>query len=278
MSAAEAKGTISTEEFQAIILGNFRETGRTFPWRETSDPYHIMVSEFMLQQTQTERVVPKYTAWLERFPTIQSLASASFASVLEQWAGLGYNRRARFLHESAKIVCERFSGQVPDQVEELDSLPGIGPYTARAIATFSHNRPNVFIETNIRSVYIFFFFKESSDPVSDKDILRKIEETLDFQNPRIWYYALMDYGVLLKKKTVNPNRKSLHYSKQSAFSGSLRQARGAALRCIGKLKEATIEEISSLEGIDRDRVYRALAALEKEGFVAESGGKYRIFP
>lgn len=145
-------------EFVAEVWKNYAERGRHFPWRETSDPYAIMVSEFMLQQTQTSRVVSKYAAWIERFPTVQFVADATLSDVLSLWNGLGYNRRAKFLHEACKKICADYGGRLPCDAELLDGLPGIGQYTARAIAAFAFNLPQVFIETNIRSAFIHFFF------------------------------------------------------------------------------------------------------------------------
>jgi len=261
--------------FQKTILDYFAESERAFPWRDTINPYHILVSEMMLQQTQTERVLPKYLAWLTFFPDAESLASASLSDVLEHWAGLGYNRRARFLHEACKRIVSDYNGIFPSDPDTLDSLPGIGPYTARAISTFAFGLSNVFIETNIRSVYIFFFFSNRTD-VSDKEILELIGETLYAENPRVWYYALMDYGATLKKKVGNPNRNSLHYSKQSRFEGSHRQARGAVIRYLNTYAQATIESISETESIPKERVESAINALKTEGIVAENDGVYRI--
>lgn len=261
--------------FQKTILDYYRMYGRQFPWRETADAYEILVSEMMLQQTQTERVVPKYTAWLERFPTAQSLADASLSNVLAQWSGLGYNRRARFLQEACRIVCSRYGGVFPSDAESLDALPGVGPYTARAVASFAFGLPEVFIETNIRSVFIFFFFKDR-DAVSDKEILPLIEQTLLRENPRIWYYALMDYGAELKKKVHNPNRKSRHYTKQPSFAGSLRQARGAVLRSLVHSGSASLAAIAEAEHIEYERIAAAAEALLAERLIADNGGIYTI--
>lgn len=189
-------------EFQRSILDFYERQGRDFPWRHTVNPYEILVSEIMLQQTQTERVLPKYLAWLKRFPDVQTLAAAPLADVLALWSGLGYNRRARFLQQACRLISERIAkgGTFPDTADELDALPGIGPYTARAVCTFAFNKPEVFIETNIRSVYIFFFFPDAAGlEVKDSDLLYFIEKTLYRENPRLWYYALMDYGAALKK-------------------------------------------------------------------------------
>lgn len=271
-------GKISPEairEFQATILDNYAQSGRRFPWRETRDPYRILVSEIMLQQTQTDRVVSRYLDWLETFPTVESLAMAPFARVLEKWIGLGYNRRARFLQEACKRIVDECDGTFPQTPSELENLPGVGKYTASAVSTFAFGLPNAFIETNIRAVYLFFFYRDETG-ISDRELLKRIEETLERNDPRTWYYALMDYGATLKKKIGNPNRKSLHYTKQSRFEGSIRQARGAVIRYIGTNGEAPLDRIADSEGIDLDRIRAAARELVCEGMVAESGGIYRI--
>lgn len=262
-------------EFRHAIREHYRAQGRAFPWRSTRDAYEILVSEIMLQQTQTDRVVPKYREWLDAFPTPEALAKAPFSAVLERWIGLGYNRRARFLQETCRIIAEEKGGRVPSDPDELDDLPGIGPYTARAVSTFAFGIPHAFIETNIRAVFIFFFFPDRDD-VSDAEILDLVDQTLDRENPRDWYYALMDYGASLKKKVVNPNRKSRHYAKQSRFEGSLRQARGAVLRHLSAYGPAGTRDISASSGLSEERVREAARALAGEGLVAEASGIYRV--
>lgn len=270
-----SKATVSVNEFRNIIRQYYNDYGRSFPWRETRDPYHILVSEMMLQQTQTERVVPRYISWLNLFPDVSRLAEASFAEVLSAWVGLGYNRRAKFLHETARIITDTHSGVFPQDPGVLQTLPGIGHYTANAVSTFAFDRPNVFIETNIRSVFLFFFFPDSSG-VKDNDILAKIEETLDHEDPRGWYYALMDYGADLKKRIPNPNRQSAGYTRQSRFEGSIRQTRGCILRYLAAREKGTAESIAHHEGIDEQRIRDVLPALIGEGMVCEHEGFYHV--
>ena len=262
-------------DFRKTVLDHYKSEGRSFPWRETRDPYRILVSEIMLQQTQTDRVVQKYTEWLSAFPDVKTLAVAPFPLVLEHWIGLGYNRRARYLQESCKAIVEQYGGVFPQSADELRALPGLGPYTAAAVSTFSFGIPNVFIETNIRAVFIFFFFPDSND-VTDRDLLEYIAATVDTVDPRTWYYALMDYGAVLKKKVGNPNRKSRHYTVQSRFEGSLRQARGTILKYLSAGNAAALVDISLESGLPYDRIAKAAEALLGEGFVAERDGIYRI--
>ena len=275
MNFSAAPTIITYEDFQKAMLAYYAAHGRSFPWRTTNDPYAILVSEFMLQQTQTERVVEKYNRWLEVFPTIHDLAAASLVQVLEQWVGLGYNRRARFLHQCAQTIVNRYGGVVPDTPETLATLSGIGPYTAAAISTFAYNKPNAFIETNIRAVFIFFFFKDRVD-IRDKEIFPHIQASLYTENPRLWYYALMDYGAELKKKTVNPNRKSRHYTKQSKFEGSVRQARGAVIRTLTERKTQEYKALYANTQMEKLLFDKALEGLIREGFVAEEDGCYSI--
>lgn len=255
------------------VWQNYATMGRHFSWRETDDPYAIMVSEFMLQQTQTNRVVQKYETWLARFPDVQSVADAPLSEVLSLWNGLGYNRRAKFLHEACRKICQDYGGILPCDAERLDALPGIGPYTARAIVTFAFNKAEVFIETNIRSAFIDFFFSEAPT-VSDAEIVPLVEQTLDRERPREWYYALMDYGAAVKHRTENPSRRSASYTKQSQFEGSLRQARGAILRQLSKNGSVSLVEIAATEKIDMERLFSAAQKLSEEQLIRESNGRY----
>ena len=217
--------------FQKKVLQCGDQYFRDMSWRQTNDPYKIFLSEVMLQQTQVDRVKEKYQQFVKAFPTVQKLAQAEFSQVLALWSGLGYNRRALWLHQAAKIVVEKYHSEFPDGVDLLDELPGIGSHTAGAIVAFAFNKPAVFIETNIRSVFIHEFFHDKKN-IDDKQILSLIQETLYSNNPQKWYWALMDYGAVLKKQEKNPSRKSKHYAKQSQFEGSNRQLRGKILRLL----------------------------------------------
>lgn len=267
----------TVEEFQSMILEFYRQEGRAFPWRETYDPYEILVSELMLQQTQTERVVPKYLAWLEAFPTAADLAAAPFPQVLAAWSGLGYNRRAGYLQSACRQVVQEFGGVFPSTAKELQRLKGVGAYTSGAVAAFAFNRPEVFIETNIRSVYLFLFYPDQ-EKVSDAQLMPLIQATVYHQDPRRWYYALMDYGAALKKSTANPNRQSRHYSRQSRFEGSLRQARGAIVRqlSLGGNRPQALEDLAAGAGIDLYRMQGAAESLVSEGMIMQRGNLYCI--
>jgi A/G-specific adenine glycosylase len=234
----------------------------------------------MLQQTQTGRVIPYWERWMSLWPRPSDLAAASLETVLKEWSGLGYNRRAKYLHDCAAVIAEKHRGIVPKTPEELIVLPGIGAYTAGAIACFTWNYPVLFIETNIRSVLIHFFFQGKTE-IRDAELLPILEKTMDRKNPKLWYWALMDYGVELKKIAKNPNQQSAHYIKQSGFEGSFRQKRGAIIKILSlkgpqNALSLLAEVKNKLPDAEDSDVYKALEILKKEMMVAEERGIYRI--
>lgn len=254
------------QRFQKIVWDYYRKYGRDLAWRQTTDAYRITVSEIMLQQTQVERVIPYYERFIKKFPTFRALGRAPVSQVLLAWQGLGYNRRALNLQKLAQIVTEKYKGKLPDTVEELDALPGIGKGTAGSLSAFVFNKPVTFIETNIRRVFIHHFFADKK-VVHDEDILKLVKKTIDKKNAREWYYALMDYGSHLGKKIENPNRKSAHYAKQSKFEGSDRQLRGELLREILKGSAVDEKKFAKVYHQPLARVKRILKVLEAEGFL-----------
>jgi A/G-specific adenine glycosylase len=263
------------DTFRKTIYDYYETQGRSFPWRETTDPYHILVSEIMLQQTQTDRVRPKYEEFVAAFPNFPALAEAPLSEVLRVWQGLGYNRRAMALRKAAQIVVENFGGNLPEEVDTLKTLPGIGPATASSIAAFAFNKPTLFVETNIRTLFIHFFF-DGRTAVDDSEILTLVDVTLDRTQPRHWYFALMDYGVMLKKAHGNAGRRSVNYRKQSPFAGSDRQIRGGILRGLLQELELSEEQLSEKLQRDKNRVARIADVLEKEGFIRKKGKKYSL--
>lgn len=270
----ERKALMTKRErtFVDAVWVYYRTHGRHgLPWRKTRDPYRILVSEVMLQQTQVPRVLVKYAEFLQKFPNVDALASAPLGEVLRAWQGLGYNRRAKLLHACAKEM----GRTCPRTYEDLLKLPGIGPYTAGAVMAFAYNEPVVIIETNIRTVYLHHFFKGRVG-VSDKELLPIIERTVDQENARAWYAALMDYGTHLKQVHGNQNNRSKHYIRQSKFKGSDREIRGAILRTAASRvftqKRLTIE----LKEFERDRVMIQLSALVREGMLEKKGSTYTL--
>lgn len=252
--------------FRRIVYAHYATNGRDLAWRKTRDPYHIVVSEIMLQQTQVPRVVEKYPVFIKKFPTITSLAAAPLSQVLAAWQGLGYNRRALLLQKLAQKVVAEHAGKVPRDVHTLETLPGIGKATAGSIAAFAFNRPSVFIETNIRSVFIHCFFPNRRS-VSDEELLPVVAKAIDVKNPRKWYNALMDYGVYLKEREGNPSRKSAHYTRQSRFEGSNRQLRGKILKELLKKKTMCFADAYTLAGSDPARAKVVIESLVKDRLV-----------
>ena len=271
-------GTLSPKTasaFQLQIYSRYHSTPRPMPWRTTRDPYHILTAEVMLQQTQVERVKIKFAEFLSAFPTLTALASAPLVDVLRIWQGLGYNRRALALKRCAEEIISRYGGQFPHNIIELESLPGIGPYTARAVAAFSFGIAEPLIETNIRTVFIHFFF-HGRDKVSDREIMPLVGATLDRQNPREWYYALMDFGVWLKQLHPNPGRRSRHHVKQSRFEGSNRQLRSRLLRTVIENPGISAKELAVRLEAEQRVVERNLTAMEDEGFLSQSNSRYMV--
>lgn len=260
--------------FQETVWEYFRTHQRPMPWRENPSAYNVLVSELMLQQTQVSRVVPKFEEFLARFPDIQTLASAPLASVLIAWSGLGYNRRAKFLHEAARKIVDEYKGSIPDKHDKLVTLTGIGSNTAGAILAYAHDEPVVFIETNIRTVLFHHFFTDDGTKVSDKELRGIAEQVLDRDNPREWHWALMDYGTYLKKTAGGRLGQSKHHKKQPLLRSSLREMRGRILKTLvaGVLEEKTLRSIVQAD----ERYDSALKSLQKEGLLVRKGDEISL--
>ncbi|HUX37988.1 MAG TPA: A/G-specific adenine glycosylase [Rectinemataceae bacterium] len=264
------------EEFRTRVLSWYAENRRSFPWRETRDPWAILVSELMLQQTQTHRVLPKYEAFMAAFPGPEALDAAPLAELLRLWSGLGYNRRALALKKAAGEILGRHGGRIPDDEASLLALPGVGIYTARALLAFAFDRPVVLIETNVRTVFIHEFFP-SRESVHDREIEPLVAAALDRADPRNWYYALMDYGVMIKAGNPNPGRRSSHHARQTPFADSHRRVRGEILKNLGGEKAGlSADALAARLPFARERVEKALGELIAEGFVAEMPGGYGL--
>ncbi|MDO5042968.1 MAG: adenine glycosylase [Slackia sp.] len=272
------------DEFVARVRKQGAELYRDLPWRNTRDPYAIWISEVMLQQTQVARVLTRWERFMARFPTVDALASADTADVVEEWQGMGYNRRALALKRAADICACEFAGSLPVGVEELCKLPGIGEATAAGITAFSRDVPCVYIETNVRAVFIHEFFP-GEERVADKQLRPLVEAACPCDDVRGWYYALLDVGAHLKKTQINPTRRSASYTKQSTFEGSRRQKRAWIVREVLANPGIAGDEIHRrLDGVEmragRDRVsddeFRSiLADLAQEGFFSLNDGGWR---
>lgn len=262
------------DSFRSLVLAHYRAHGRDLPWRRTHDPYLIVVSEIMLQQTQVTRVAPKYAEFIEDFPDLESLAKAPLEHVLRRWQGLGYNRRALALKRLAEQVAAEHGGHIPREFASLLKLPGVGPATAAAVAAFAFGEAHPFLETNIRAAYLHHFFPDR-DKVHDAELLPLVSATLDYADPRTWYYALMDYGAELKRRVDNPSRRSRHHARQSPFEGSRRQLRAQALKAILDVPGLAAHEIADAVGVGAQELESVLAELRDEGFLEVPEGRYR---
>jgi len=263
------------KEFQAEVWRYYRLHRRNFPWRETRDPYRILVSEVMLQQTQVERALGKYCLFLKKFPSFARLAKANLREILTIWQGLGYNRRPLYLKKIAHSVEENYGGRLPQDPELLVKLPGIGRVTAGAICAFAWNKPAVFIETNIRRAFIHGFFPKKSR-VRDIEIMKCAARALDRKNPREWHYALMDYGAMLGSLKENPNTRSAHYVRQSPFRGSARELRGKIVKLFTRSPSYTLLELAKALEKPPSLIERTLGGLIKEEFITRQGKRYLL--
>ncbi len=270
----KAKVQFKIQNFQKEVWEYWKENGRhDLPWRRTHDPYAILVSEIMLQQTQVDRVIPYFKRWMKRFPTVRRLTESSLAEVLQEWSGLGYNRRAKMLRECAKVIMQKHGGRVPKDAIALRALPGVGAYTAGAVRVFAFNRPDIIVETNIRAALIYHFLPRSTN-VSDTTLMPMLQKAIArAESPREWYAALMDYGSYLKKQTSNPSRRSAHHVRQSRFEGSSRQIRGKIVRALltGSLRTSIL-----LKGVHASTGISVLAALKREGMIVRKGSRWEL--
>ena len=261
--------------FQQKIWRWYGSHRRDLPWRNTANPYRIVVSEIMLQQTQVHRVEPKYRTFLRQFPSWRRLARAELGEVLKVWQGLGYNRRAKALHRMAQEVLDRFKGRLPEFREELLSLPGIGDYTAAAIGAFVYQRVEPVIETNIRAVYLHEFCSPKERP-TDQELLHYIVATADARNPREWFYALMDYGATLKRANRGIGQRSAHYQRQTPFRGSRREVRGFVIRLLTQRQTLSTRELKSRLPKRLGEVRGVLDELLVEGLIKRTAGRYSL--
>jgi A/G-specific adenine glycosylase len=249
------------------------------PWRRRRSPYRVWLSEMMLQQTSIPRVEAPYRAFVARFPSFAALGRAAPAEVLAAWKGLGYNRRALALLAAARLVSRRHGGRLPRTMDGLVALPGIGPATAAAILVYAFDLPVAFIETNVRRVYLHFFFPRRTG-VRDADIMPVVERTMDRRNPRDWFYALMDYGTWLARQGGNANLRSAVYKPQSRFKGSRREVRGRVIAVLLEKGRATRAQLEDLleAALDRkdERLDGVLRDLEEEGFLQKSRDRFSL--
>ncbi len=273
--AAEGVSGRAVERFRAVVFSYHATPGRTMPWRETCDPYEVLVSEVMLQQTQVARVMERYPRFLDAFFDVGALARAPLSEVLGLWRGLGYNRRAVALHAAAAAIVDDHGGRIPDDVDVLQQLPGVGPATAAGVAAFAYGRPSVYVETNVRTVVLHCLMPDATD-VPETRVRELVALTLDERDPRTWYYALMDLGAELKRRHPNPSRRSRGHRAQGPFEGSNRQLRGRTLRAVLDGGVLTPDELAGRLSVTEIEAVRVLSELAGEGFIVEEEGSYRV--
>lgn len=266
---------VSIEEFREIIWQYYHDHGRSMPWRDNPSPYAVVMSEFMLQQTQVARVTEKFVQFMDTWPDWARLAAAPRIEVVAAWKGLGYNRRALWLHGVAQRVTVEFGGILPDSRDILESFRGIGPNTAGAIMAYAFNAPVVFVETNIRRVFIHHFMGDR-DEIHDRELIPFIEDSIDREHPREWYWALMDYGSFLATQLTNPNRRSKHHTIQNRFEGSRRQLRGKILEILLRADMTVDEIVEGIQLFKRHEIQVVLNELTSEGFLAMTGSRYTM--
>jgi A/G-specific adenine glycosylase len=257
-------------QFQKRVLTFYADHKRTLPWRQTTDPYKILVSEVMLQQTQVSRVIPYYEAWIKTWPTIDSLAQADKQDVLKAWMGLGYNRRAINLHRAALVIQDRFQADVPLAMQHFDEIPGVGEYTAQAVLIFSTNADIVTVDTNIRRILIAEF--KLPETISNHDLWDIARQCLPRGRSRDWHNALMDYGALLitaRQTGIAPK------TRQSRYEGSDRQIRARLLKILLEMP-ATLPSLSVHLEAPEERLLPILSKMCHEGLLAVDDSKYKV--
>lgn len=280
------------DAFVERVLAEGVSRYRDFPWRHTRDPYAVLVSEVMLQQTQAPRVVPYFEAWLDAFPTIEALAAAPLEPVLRLWQGLGYNRRAVALKRLAEQVVAQATtvpAALPSDHAALVALPGVGPATAAGVRAFAFNEHGGYLETNVRAVVLHELFADASD-VNDRTIAPFVAAAARVAadrgvDARTWNFALLDYGVHLKRSVPNPSRRSAHHTRQSRFEGSRRQQRARLLRLVMTSPGLSAEEYDAVldraagtpaSEASRTPARELLDGLVADGFMLRDGERYFI--
>ena len=257
--------------FRRKVLRFYRRSGRDLPFRHTTDPYRIVVAEVMLQQTQVDRMLFWYEAWLERWPDWHSLARAGRREVLKMWSGLGYNRRALYLLETARRVVNEYQGRLPSDYRALIRLPGIGPYVANAVLVFAFGQRRAAVDTNVRRVLIHELGLPPDIPA--KAVQEIAQAVLPRTDPAEWHHALMDYGALaLPRQAGRPRSREAG----ERYEGSLRQVRGEIIRRLTTAARIRLDTVARSLACPLGTVVRAATALEKEGLVRVSRHYVRL--
>jgi A/G-specific adenine glycosylase len=267
----------------SALLVWYRPRERAYPWRDSRpDPYRVLVSEVMLQQTQAARVAPAYLAFLRRFPTVRALAEAERAEVIRTWNGLGYNRRAVALSEAARLILSEFGGTVPREPEDLRRLPGVGPYTAAAVASLAYGVPVPALDTNVRRVIARFVLGVEPHQAKPSAVADAAGALIEREQPGRWNQALMDLGREVCRPVprcgscpvawgcrslMTGRRGGRSPRRQVPFQGSFRQLRGRVVRAIATGDARTVGAIAARTNESTERVAKAVQALASDGVV-----------
>ncbi|MHA2252598.1 MAG: Fe-S cluster assembly protein HesB [Candidatus Kariarchaeaceae archaeon] len=256
-------------QFHEMLFSWWADNKRQFPWRDTTDPYKIMVSEFMLQQTQAIRVIPKFLLFTEKYPDLQTLSEADKKELLTIWSGLGYNRRAIWLQQAAGELL-KFEPFPQDPVV-LRKLRGVGSYTSRAIPIFAFNADLVTVDTNIRRILIYEGFAQEES--SERELYEIAENLLPMGKSRDYHSALMDYGALSKTSKVT---KISSINKHAPFKGSTRDFRGKIIKCLTKRKGLSRRDLQEKCSIPGNEIIKILQGLIDDELIQYKSGRYYI--
>jgi A/G-specific adenine glycosylase len=277
-----AVATRAGRDGTAALLAWYRPRRRAYPWRRTRDPYRVLVSEVMLQQTQAARVAPAFERFLAAFPNVDALAAASPGDVLRAWDGLGYNRRALALSATARTIVREHAGRVPSDPGALRSLPGVGPYTTGAVASIAFGAPVVAMDTNLRRVIARAALGVEADDAPPQRLLELAGSWLDVRDPGAWNQAVMDLGREVCRPRPRCDRCPIARScrflatgavlrparrRQGPFEGSGRQTRGAIVRVLRDGSPATMATLARRAALEPSRVAHAVRDLHREGLV-----------
>jgi A/G-specific adenine glycosylase len=281
------------DDTAAALRSWFASRLDAYPWRgPAADPYAVLVSEAMLQQTQASRVIPAFTAFLVRFPTVRSLAAASRADVLRAWAGLGYNRRAVALHEAARRIRDDHGGRVPREIASLRALPGVGPYTASAVASIAFGEPVAAVDVNVRRVTARFLRAAEPAELSAAEAAADAAAWLDRDTPGEWNQSVMDLGREVCRPVPRCDRCPLALGcsfrasgrravpggrRKGRFEGSRRQVRGRVVAVLRDQASADLRTLAHAAAVPAERVRQVLEALVRDGLVEPVGrGRFRL--
>jgi A/G-specific adenine glycosylase len=258
---------------QRRVFSWYAEHRRDLPWRRTTDPYAVLVSEVMLQQTQVSRVIPAFERWMARYPTLETLAGAQLRDVLAEWSGLGYNNRAERLRRTAQSVtaAARGAAALPTTMDALRRLPGIGPYTARAVLIFAHDADLAAVDANVRRVLTH----ELALPhdLSPAAVQAVADAVLPKGRARDWHNALMDYGALVLTGRATGIRAP---RRQTPYEGSRRWYRARTLRLLLEHGALDLPELAEALGLCEDDTGALVALLERDGLVCRSGARVAL--